>query len=334
MKVSIIIAVYNGELYIEEAINSILRQTECDFELIIVNDGSIDKTLEIINIIARTDKRIIIISQENSGSPAIPRNKGISVAKGEYICFLDADDLYAPEKIKKQLELLEKYQTINLVFHEVGLIDCHGKSLYNDYLQSVEFITKSEKFILKREGNIYFYNKYFYCFISTQITALLMNSVMVRRELLLKQSIWFEEEFRIGEDIDLWFRLVKNKEIIFINEVLSYYRQHESSITNNDEHLLRGSIMAHSRNYERGKDVFSDNEKKIYAKRIGMNYMNLAYILYKQNQMKAARENLIKANKITQEVSIFFPFLKTYIPVSIFGFYRNLTFIFNKYVSK
>ena len=92
--------------------------------------------------------------------------------------------------------------------------------------------------------------------------------------------------------------------------------------------------MAYSRNYEPGKDVFSDNEKKIYAKRIGMNYMNLAYILYKQNQMKAARENLIKANKITQEVSIFFPFLKTYIPVSIFGFYRNLTFIFNKYVSK
>ena len=98
-KVSVIIPVYNTEAYVEEAIRSIMNQTLTDIEIIIINDGSTDNSLEVIQSLAKEDKRIIVLSQENRGLSEV-RNCGVNNAKGEYIYFMDSDDLLVQEALE------------------------------------------------------------------------------------------------------------------------------------------------------------------------------------------------------------------------------------------
>ena len=104
-EISIIVPIYNAEKYLCETIQSIFKQTFINFELICVNDGSKDKSLQILNFFKRIDKRIVILNQENQGV-SMARNNAIAVAKGKYIAFLDADDLMHPLFLEKM------YQTI------------------------------------------------------------------------------------------------------------------------------------------------------------------------------------------------------------------------------
>lgn len=118
-RISVIIPVYNCESYIGEALKSILNQSVQDVEIIVVNDGSTDGTLSVAEAFAEKDKNIRIISQTNSGKPAVARNVGLRHAAGEYICFLDGDDLFLPGKLEKQLEIFRRFPELNLVFHDV-----------------------------------------------------------------------------------------------------------------------------------------------------------------------------------------------------------------------
>lgn len=110
--VSVIMPVYNGEKYLQEAIDSILNQTFGDFEFIIINDGSTDKTLEIIK--SYSDPRIRVISQENKGI-IHSLNKGISESRGKYIARMDADDISLPDRFKRQSDFLEANPEIGLL---------------------------------------------------------------------------------------------------------------------------------------------------------------------------------------------------------------------------
>ena len=91
MKISVVIPVYNGEKYLKECINSVLNQPYKDIEIITINDGSKDNSVDILNKVAQTDKRLNVIDQKNHGV-AYTRNKGIDIATGNYIVFLDQDD--------------------------------------------------------------------------------------------------------------------------------------------------------------------------------------------------------------------------------------------------
>ncbi len=114
--VSIVIPFYNGEKFIKEAINSVLNQGIDDIEIIIVNDGSIDSSVEVINEIS--DKRIRLIHQVNAGA-AEARNNGVRHATGKYIAFLDADDIWEKNKLKLQLEVITSINAPNMVFGQV-----------------------------------------------------------------------------------------------------------------------------------------------------------------------------------------------------------------------
>ncbi|HKK53946.1 MAG TPA: glycosyltransferase family A protein [Patescibacteria group bacterium] len=100
-KISVIIPTYNRANFLPRAIKSVLNQTFKDFELIIVDDGSTDNTKEVINNYLKNDDRIKYIYQQNSGGPPKPKNTGIKIAKGEYIAFLDSDDEWFKDKLKK-----------------------------------------------------------------------------------------------------------------------------------------------------------------------------------------------------------------------------------------
>lgn len=127
--VSIITPVYNGEKYIKETIESVRSQTYPNWEMIIVDDISTDHTVSILAAYAAMDLRIKYYVLDEKGGASIARNKAISVAKGEYIAFLDADDVWKEDKLHKQLEFMTKNQ-YDFSFHNYDLIDDDSSSLH------------------------------------------------------------------------------------------------------------------------------------------------------------------------------------------------------------
>ena len=122
-KVSVIIPAYNSMNFLPQAIESVLNQSYQDFEVIVVNDGSTDHIEEWITQIA--DSRVKYISQINQG-PAVARNTGIKNSQGMYLAFLDADDIWHPTKIAKQVDIIENHPKVGLVYSWVGSIDEQG----------------------------------------------------------------------------------------------------------------------------------------------------------------------------------------------------------------
>ncbi len=134
-KVSVIIPAYNAMNYLPKTVESALRQTFTDFEVIIVNDGSSDDIEKWVDTI--TDNRVKLIYQKNQGA-ATARNTGIAHAKGEYIAFLDSDDLWQPNKLKKQVDCLDNNQDLGLVYTWISSIDAKGNYRGKIYANHIE----------------------------------------------------------------------------------------------------------------------------------------------------------------------------------------------------
>ena len=120
--VSIITPSYNSSKYIRETIKSVLSQSYSNWEMIIIDDCSIDNSIEIIKGYSEKDNRIKLIRMTKNSGPAIARNKGIEMAKGKYIAFLDADDLWLPQKIEKQIQFM-KEKNLTVTYSSYHTID-------------------------------------------------------------------------------------------------------------------------------------------------------------------------------------------------------------------
>ena len=143
--VSIITPVFNASLFIGEAIQSVISQTYQDWELIVVDDCSTDNTAEVVSFFAENDSRIQLIKSEvhSGGYPSIPRNKGIESAKGRFIAFLDADDIWEPDKLESQIALFDgktpivfsNYQVISKNGEKITTIQVPSRVTYNMLLK-------------------------------------------------------------------------------------------------------------------------------------------------------------------------------------------------------
>ena len=135
---SIIVLVYNAENYLHNSLDCILKQTYRDFEVVLVNDGSMDNSGQICDVFAQRDSRVHVIHQKNAGAGAA-RNAGIKTAKGEYIVFVDSDDMVEAD----YMELLSKHNE-DLVFIDVDRVDEQGMVLGKEYLSKYKGFPKDE----------------------------------------------------------------------------------------------------------------------------------------------------------------------------------------------
>ncbi len=198
VKVSIIIPFYNASSFLTEAIDSVLIQELKDTEIIAVDDGSTDDSAEKISHI--NDPRLKIIRQKNAGA-AIARNKGVLIARGEYVCFLDADDIWAPDKLKLQLAEIEKNPVINMVFGQV-------KELYDKSVLNNNILHKEEKI-----------------FVGYSSIAMLIS----KKDFLKVGD--FQGKWRVAEFID-WYDRAKNmglKESV-LPDIVAYRRIHKGNV--------------------------------------------------------------------------------------------------------
>lgn len=218
-KVTVVIPAYNAMTYLPETLDSVLKQTFADFEVLIVNDGSSDRIVTWASEI--TDSRVKLISQENQGLSAA-RNTGIVHAQGEYVAFLDADDLWEPTKLEKQVHCLDLKPEVGLVYTWTLLVDQQGKSTGT--------VTASHT-----EGNVW--------------EKLLLgdvigsgSSAMIRR-ICFETVGLFDTELSSIEDCDMWVRIAACYPLAVIKEVLVYYRQHFTNMSKDYNKMMQNSRL-------------------------------------------------------------------------------------------
>lgn len=210
--VSIVIPVYNGEAYLEETLNSALNQTLQKFEIVIVDDSSTDATPFIIERYTELDPRIRYIRLEsNSNLPAVPRNLGISKARGEFIAFLDSDDVWFPKKLERQISVLEANPSVSLVHSH--LLGKRNSGSFIDLLKIRDpaLLRATHPEILL--GNV-----------------IMCSSVVVRRSVLNEVGGFDEDpKLRAVEDYELWIRISKGNSIAYLPEIHGRYRLYPES---------------------------------------------------------------------------------------------------------
>lgn len=210
--ISVIIPVYNIEKYLSRCISSIVNQTYKNLEIILIDDGSTDKSLKICKDWEKKDDRIKVISQENRGVSSA-RNKGLSIAKGDYISFVDGDDeivkdLYSSfiSEYNKNIDIIRfRYQTQ------------HGKYKFNSKMS---------------EEGIFFWkdrNEKYDIFFINHLLGSVCNTIFNRKTI---SNITFEEKYKYGEDYLFYFQVLENcKSIYFSNKILYYYKVNGYSAT-------------------------------------------------------------------------------------------------------
>lgn len=206
--ISIIMAAYNAEKTIEQAINSVLRQTYTDFELLVVNDCSKDRTVELVKSIAATDSRVRLISNVKNSGVSYTRKHGLEEAQGAWIAILDSDDAWAPEKLEKQIAL-QKKMNADLLFTGSAFMDSDGQPI-DWYLHAPAEVTYRQ--LLKQN-------------------VLSNSSALVRKELYAK---YYAIGDGMHEDFAIWLSILKEgKKAYGVDEPLLIYRIAKSSKSGN-----------------------------------------------------------------------------------------------------
>jgi glycosyltransferase involved in cell wall biosynthesis len=208
--VSVLMSVYNSEKYLALAINSMLRQSHRDFEFVIVNDGSTDKSSEILQCYATRDRRIRVISRKNGGIVAA-LNEGLACARGEFIARMDSDDISVPQRLELQLAFMREHPECLAVSCQNLAIDPEGWPIR--VVRCPLTHEEIETLHLSGEGG-----------------GLCHAAALIRRD-ALEALGGYRGEFELAEDYDLWLRMGEIGRLANRPEILFWFREHATSLS-------------------------------------------------------------------------------------------------------
>lgn len=229
--VSIIMPNYNNGQYLAEAIESVQNQTYTNWELVIVDDGSKDNSVDVIQKYAAGDQRIrLLVNATNKGVSA-SRNEGLKVGKGDFICFLDSDDIFLPNKLADQVACLLQNSSLDLVY---------ANQLVGD--EKLNVIDKNEYFVPSIELREFMSIRNLFSPIS----------VMLRRELVEKVG-GFDTRLIGGEDWDYWIRCSEKTAFYHIQKTVAMYRQHATQSHNNIAKMKAARARVIKKHFNQGR---------------------------------------------------------------------------------
>lgn len=262
--ISVIIPVYNGAKTIRETISSVLLQSFEDLEIIVINDGSTDKTAEMLADFP--NPTIKVYSFPNAG-PSVSRNRGFRLSTGKYIAYLDADDLWAKDKLKEQFQALQQYPGADVAYSWTLAID-----------ESGQFVRRGGKH--QAEGNV--------------LGHLLLTNIMEHgsNPLIRRQAVaevgGFDETLRTAEDWDFYLRLAARFEFVVVKKPLIYYRQSPHSFSADVTQLEKDAIAVLEKAFEEAPISLRHLKRQSCA--------NIyAYLIFKSLDGVIERERSLKA---------------------------------------
>lgn len=223
---SVILPVFNSETFVEEAIRSVLDQTFSDFELIVIDDGSTDKSGEIV--LGFDDPRIVYLRNETNQGLVFSLNRGLEIAKGDYIARMDADDICYPERFHRQILSLDQNPSIGLCASKAALIDSFGKRIVKVFFPKINAPIPWE---------ILWHN------------PIVHPSVMFRKKILNSEREWYRLEEYPAEDYGLWCRLIAHNKMLILDEELLYYRISPDGIFHSNQKVIFEKSILISRAY-------------------------------------------------------------------------------------
>jgi glycosyltransferase involved in cell wall biosynthesis len=286
--ISIILPTYNRAHCVTRAIDSAIYQTYKNIELIVVDDGSTDNTEEVLK--KYTDK-VVYIKQGNAGASAA-RNTGISKAKGEYVAFIDSDDVWLSNKLEKQVLCFDKNPEISLVFTNVTIINEDGSK------------SKKPEKINHIKDDIYDIDMVF------QDPYFGLPTVIIKKNIMLETGL-FDETLKTAEDLDLFLRVSLDTKVAYLHEKLV------------DVYITEGSLSADEGSYEDNLRVINrfveeNNEKllshncKINNVLFNINYDYAESLLW-YGKSKQARDRLQIAHQYNKSFKSIYLYAKTFI---------------------
>jgi glycosyltransferase involved in cell wall biosynthesis len=235
--VSVIIAVYNGERFLGEAIDSILNQTFADFELIVVNDASTDNTQAILDNYA--DPRMIVLVNEHNLGPYGAANKGLAIARGKLIARHDADDISSADRLEQQVDRMQAQPGLVLLGTSYEVIDATGQ-----VLELAKLPTDNDTLQKRLEYG----------------TIFLHGTIMMQHD-VLKKIGYYRDYFHVSQDYDIFLRLAEQGEIANLPDCLYKFRFHGDSLSRNKRELqLACRRLAWTLAYERRTKGFEETK--------------------------------------------------------------------------
>jgi glycosyltransferase involved in cell wall biosynthesis len=306
--VSVLMTTYNRSNYIKEAIDSVLNQSYKNFELIIIDDGSTDNTFDIVKSIK--DRRISYYYQDNSGQNSA-RNTGIILSDGEYIAMIDSDDIWEADKLKKQVEILDKYNEIGLVFCGTVFINQDNEIVY-------------KKPLIDYKGDV---------LKKLLLTNFLYNGScpLFRRAGIVKTGM-FDTSFERMTDWEFYLRYALYNKFWGISEYLLRYRIHDDTMSSDfEKYQIWGFKIIDSifSNID-----FPEKYQKLRKKAYAMRYRYMGIRCFEKRLLKEARNYFNKAFKLeiwtflTGDMPIYY--ILSLFPIETLNFAR----LFRKYLNK
>ena len=283
-KVSVIIPIYNAEKYLEQCVGSVMNQTLKDIEIICVDDGSPDNSLEILKKLQAQDDRVKIISQPNGGAGAA-RNNGLRNATGEYLSFLDADDFFEPNMLEEAVAAADRYQADFVVFNS------------NQYHMDKEAFVEVPWVL--RTADIPPYMPFNYRQLTDNVFKTFVGwawDKLYRRSFVLEHDIWYQEQRTTNDMLFVFTALVTAKRIAIVNKVLAHQRRgggESLSVTREKSwHCFYDALTALRKRLE-SEGIFWELEK---------DYINYAlhFCLWNLNTLAEPTHQLLQ-DKLTKE---------------------------------
>jgi glycosyltransferase involved in cell wall biosynthesis len=269
-RVSVIIPTYNSGAMVRDAIQSVLAQTYSDFEIVVVDDGSTDNTESVVRQFSR---RARYFKQENQGV-STARNVGIRKSVGEYLAFLDSDDLWSPEKLAEQVPLLDCDPELGLVYSDWALASDQG-IIQTSYLRDLPC----------RSG---------YVFDDLIQSGFILTSGVVVRRACLEAAGDFDKSLAIAQDYDLWLRISYRWKVALVNKPLLIKRSCDGSLSSD----LTKTAMERIALYKKVlRDIpgMTERSRKLVRRQLAVNYWDVGYAYFDRLLLREARKNFMSS---------------------------------------
>lgn len=290
-KISVVIPAYNSMSFLPKTLDSVFEQTFSDFEILVINDGSTDHTAQWVSSL--TDNRVRLVNQENQGC-AIARNTGVLASRGQYIAFLDADDLWEPTKLEKQVHILDTLPTVGLVNTWISNIDREGTPT------GKLGISNAEGYVLN--------------LVVEENPIMCGSTPMVRRHCFESVGL-FDQSLRSAEDWDMWIRIAKKYEFAVVKEPLVRYRVHANSKSHNLQLHLQSRLKVIEKVFQNGVIDQDTLKEKVY----GLVFLSVAYRALQKNDFETALS--LKRQALQYYPNLFYA--KTFYRLGIILFLRR-----------
>jgi glycosyltransferase involved in cell wall biosynthesis len=273
-RITALIPTYNSERYLRATIDSVLAQTYPVYEVIVVDDGSTDRTQEILTTYG---SQIRYIRQANAGPP-VARNTGLAHATGDFIALLDSDDLWVSRKIERQVDYLRRHPSCGLVYTDMKTFDDSG---------IIEESVKISRNLNLPSGHIF--PEMFY-------ETLFQTSAVLVRKSCIDAVGEFDMDLRMGDDYELFLRISRHYDLGYVDEPLVLYRQHATQGTRTWGKELQGGVpwefLVLKKIVDRYPEIFEELGREKVNQRLSKPYAALAYACLADGDHKNARRLL------------------------------------------